>query len=252
MLHQILEQSEINNSLFGTGNKQLVNSRTLTGNVTIGAADPNYMVLDPNGADRTVTLPAVAKGLFFQFSNAADAAESLTIKNSGGTTIASIGRGGTATFFSDGTTWYSSGNGAAAYSGIVNVTAATLALTHEEHAGRTITLNRAAGITVTLPAALGTGNVFRFLIGTTITSNNYVFNRAGSDTICGVSIDDDGDGEPANGWGATAATAITLGGTSNATGGTKGGELVLTDMAAALWHARHIDVQGGTEATPFS
>ena len=55
---------------------------------------------------------------------------------------------------------------------IVNVTSSTLAVTKALHNGRTITLNRAAGIAVTLPASLGDGSVYRFVIGTTITSNS--------------------------------------------------------------------------------
>ena len=43
-------------------------------------------------------------------------------------------------------------------SSIVNVTASTLTVKPQLHAGKTITLNRAAGVTCTLPAATGSGD----------------------------------------------------------------------------------------------
>lgn len=135
--------------------------------------------------------------------------------------------------------------------GVVAVTAATLAVTQADHAGRVVTLDRAAGIDCTLPAATGSGATYTFYVVTTAT-DAYTFAAAGSDTICGSAFADDGDGEPANGWAATAATTVTLGGSSNATGGTKGAKIVFVDIAAALWHCSILDAQSGTEATPFS
>jgi len=133
---------------------------------------------------------------------------------------------------------------------IINATSATLSLVGVK--GAKVVLSRAAGIAVALPAATGDGSVLEFFLATTTTSNAYVLTANGSDTVAGTALMDDGDGEPANGWAATAATVITLGGTSNATGGIKGGKVTLTDIAAGLWHADVTGAQSGAEATPFS
>lgn len=53
-----------------------------------------------------------------------------------------------------------------------------LTLTVEEHAGRTIVFNSAAGDTVTLPAATGSGAVFYFAVGVTVTSNDDIIQVA--------------------------------------------------------------------------
>jgi len=140
-----------------------------------------------------------------------------------------------------------------AHGGLVNVTAATLAVAAATHAGRVVTLNRAAGITSTLPAATGTGDKYTFIVGTTITSNNYVFSPTGNDTMFGFALMDDGDGEPANGWTCGGGNnTVTLGGTSNATGGVKGDRIEFIDIAADEWQVSIWGTQGGTEATPFS
>lgn len=128
----------------------------------------------------------------------------------------------------------------------------TLPIVEATHEGKIITLNLASGFTITLPAATGGGAKYTFLVGTTITSNDYVFAVTGDDTICGFALAKDGDGEPANGWSTESATAVTLGGTSNATGGVKGDRIEFVDMAADLWHCSVWGTNGGTEATPFS
>ena len=54
---------------------------------------------------------------------------------------------------------------------VVDVTGATVAITAATHGSRVVTLNRAACVTATLPAATGSGEIYRFIIGTTATSN---------------------------------------------------------------------------------
>lgn len=152
----------------------------------------------------------------------------------------------------DGVSKKMSGAQIAGASAVVAATAATLTVTQADHAGRIVTLDRAAGITSTMPAATGSGAKYTFIVITTISSNAHVFNRAGSDTFAGYCLADDGDGEPANGFSTTAATAVTLGGTSNATGGLKGDKVEFIDVASGLWHVAVYGTQGGTEATPFS
>lgn len=135
---------------------------------------------------------------------------------------------------------------------IVNCTAATLTVTAASHDSKTVTLNRAAGIAVTLPAASGSGERFRFIIGTTVTSNSTTIKVANSsDTMVGVGMQAADGGSTVNFWeaGGTDDT-ITFNGTT--TGGIKGDLVELEDIATNLWHVRVLGSATGTEATPFS
>lgn len=133
----------------------------------------------------------------------------------------------------------------------VSATAATLAVSAASHGGKVIVLDRAAGVTATLPAATGSGVEFRFFVKTTITSNNYIIQVTGDDTMRGNAIvaQDAGDTVVVFEAGATADT-ITLNGTT--TGGLVGDWVDLIDVAADLWSVRAVLAATGTEATPFS
>ncbi len=87
--------------------RQGSNVETLAGNKTLTADDKRIQVLDPGGAGRNVTLPpeAASAGLDFYVHNSADAAEVLTIKEDGGTTICTPTQSETAYVYCDGTTW---------------------------------------------------------------------------------------------------------------------------------------------------
>lgn len=63
---------------------------TLSGGRTLTRASAQILKLDPGGASRNVTLPAAEDGLWFDFTNAADAAENLVIKIPDGTTLATV------------------------------------------------------------------------------------------------------------------------------------------------------------------
>lgn len=134
---------------------------------------------------------------------------------------------------------------------LTNATAATLAVTNEDHSGKTITLNRAGGIAVTLPAASGSGSLFRFVVGTTFTSAGTIKVANASDTMCGNAIvaQDGGDTVVMFEAGATADT-ITMDGST--TGGLKGAIAICEDIAANLWFVHYVSAATGTEATPFS
>jgi len=83
-------------------------SGTLTGALTVDATYPNVLVLDPGGADRTITLEAEAtsEGLIRVFRNSADAPdEYLTIADDAAATVATIGPGGVVCVYCDGTSW---------------------------------------------------------------------------------------------------------------------------------------------------
>lgn len=134
----------------------------------------------------------------------------------------------------------------------VTLTAATV-LTRAKHAFRPIILNNATGFKVNLPNATGSGDEYDFYVQTTVTSGGHEINafEVGDDdingTICGV----DAPGDEFT-WGAEGTeNMITLGGTSNATGGIVGDWVKVVDVLSGKWFARGFIKQGGTEATPF-
>lgn len=129
------------------------------------------------------------------------------------------------------------------------VDSATLAVNADAHVGIRIILHRAAGITATLPPATGSGNRYEFIVRTSVTSNQYRIDTAGTDKIAGL----------AN-MRASAAAAFAAdpasNGRINLNGGTTGGlvgtRVVLDDVAAGLWSAEVNAVGSGTAATPFA
>lgn len=141
------------------------------------------------------------------------------------------------------TAGFITGTGAVAAS----VTASTLSVT-SAYNGQIIPLNRAGGMTVTLPAATGSQAVYRFIVGTTFTSNGVIQVANATDTMAGV----------ASVGGATGAVfstlpasdTITMNGTT--TGGLAGSYIELLDAAEGDWVVRAAIVGSGTPATPFS
>lgn len=129
-----------------------------------------------------------------------------------------------------------------------SVTAATLTVT-SDYNGQTIPLNRAAGVTVTLPAATGTQAVYRFLIGTTIASNNAVIQVANAtDVMNGIASV---GGSTASVFGTLPASdTITMNGST--TGGVAGSYVELKDVATGDWLVTAYLVGSGSPATPFS
>lgn len=136
----------------------------------------------------------------------------------------------------------------------VEVTAATT-LTAADHAGRTIVFNDADGATVTLPAATGTGNVYKFFVSVTVTSNSDIIQVANAtdeflgtlyqiDTDTGDAIAAypclDGDG----------FDTVTLNGTT--TGGLMGDFIEIEDVASGKFAIRGTVMGTGTVATPVS
>jgi hypothetical protein len=135
---------------------------------------------------------------------------------------------------------------------VTNATAATLAVTEADHEGQTITLNRAAGIAVTLPASTGGGAKYRFVVGTSITSNSTTIKVANaSDVMTGTAILFQDAGDTVVGFATVAASdTITMDGST--VGGLKGAHVMLEDIALNLWHVHYVSDASGTEATPFS
>ena len=134
----------------------------------------------------------------------------------------------------------------------VDCTASTLTITQATHAGRMVTLNRAAGIAVTLPAATGTGSVYRFLIGTTVTSNATTIKVANAtDVMTGSALVISDDAAAVLGY-KTAASSDTVSFNGSTTGGILGDVVEVEDVGAGLFRVTVVSSATGTEATPFS
>lgn len=135
--------------------------------------------------------------------------------------------------------------------GVTNITA-NATVTERDHAGRTLVLDNAAGATVTLPAATGTGNVYRFFIKTTVTSNNYIIQVANAtDILSGVAVVANDTDASASLFetGASDDTA-TMNGTT--TGGLAGTMITVIDVASGVFAYHSTGAATGVEATPFS
>lgn len=134
---------------------------------------------------------------------------------------------------------------------IVDVTAATLAVTELAHDRKVVTLNRAASQAVTLPAATGSGTSLLFIVGTTVTTPSTTIKVTGNDTMTGAALVAQDGGDTAVMFETAAdSDTITLNGTT--TGGIKGDSIELIDIATDLWWVRVRTSATGTEATPFS
>lgn len=132
----------------------------------------------------------------------------------------------------------------------INLTAS--ATVTRANAGTVTTINAAAGLTATLPAASGTGDLYEFFIGTTVTSNNVVIRVANAtDIMAGVAYQAADGGSTVNAW-ETAADSDTITFNGSTTGGIKGDRVVLKDVASGLWSVSVFNAGTGTEATPFS
>lgn len=86
-------------------------NETLAGGRVITAAEVERyqaMAFDPGGAGRNVDLPAEesSAGVYLFISNTADAAEILTIRNDGGSTIVTPTQNEAAMVWCDGVRWY--------------------------------------------------------------------------------------------------------------------------------------------------
>jgi len=129
---------------------------------------------------------------------------------------------------------------------------ADVTLTAASHAGRTMLLDVASGATVTLPAASGTGNVYKFFVKTTVTSNDYIIQVASADdTMAGVAMVANDGGATASIFETVAASdTITLDGST--TGGILGGQIEIQDVASGVFSVVVRGAATGSEATPFS
>jgi len=121
-----------------------------------------------------------------------------------------------------------------------------------DNAGDTIVLNRAAGQAITLPAAIGLGSIYRFFVQTTITSNSTTIKVANStDVMQGTAVVLQDAGDTMVGF-ETAADSDTITFNGTTTGGVRGAQIELIDVATGIWAVSVRGAATGTEATPFS
>lgn len=120
------------------------------------------------------------------------------------------------------------------------------------YANKALVFDRAAGVIATLPAASGSGNVYKFFVKTTVTSNNYVIQVANSsDSFIGRAIACADGGSGLNGWEVVAGDdTITLNGSTK--GGYAGDTIEIVDVATNVFVVNGFLNQTGVEATPFS
>lgn len=131
----------------------------------------------------------------------------------------------------------------------INVTAATLTLDRDTHAGAVVTYNLAGGWTATLPASIGKGDVYTIFVGTTLTGNGIIKVANASDTMAGgVSISTDIAGVTMLAGGTN--DTITMNGTT--AGGVAGSFVKLTDVASTKWMVEGFLASTGAESNPFS
>ena len=133
--------------------------------------------------------------------------------------------------------------------GVETLAAATVAISEGPHLGVRLVLNRAAGVAATLPAATGSGNRYEFIVRTSVTSNQYRIDTAGTDKIGGLAHV---LGSAAALFAADAAANNRINMNGTTTGGLIGTRVVVDDVAPGLWSAVVEAAGSGTAATPFA
>ncbi len=135
---------------------------------------------------------------------------------------------------------------------------ASTTLDRSVHANKAFVLNHAAGATHTLPPAIGSGETYEFIFGTTITSNTAVLRvNSATDYFRGMAVQSQDGGNTVQAWEtANSGTVGTESDTMTFDGSTRGGlvgdRVLVRDIAAGVWMVQSSLVGTGTEATPFS
>ena len=130
---------------------------------------------------------------------------------------------------------------------VIAVANAALTLSKLRHSQRLLRLTIAATQTLTLPKATGEGGRYRIYVGITATGNK-IIKANGTDIIQGMA---DISATTSGAFGTAANTnTITLNGTT--TGGIRGTQIELQDVASGEWAVAVYGVGSGTAATCFS
>ncbi len=132
-----------------------VNIQTLTDAKTLDAQSSTLQALDPGGAARDVTMPALEDGLWFGIYNAADAAEPITVKTAAAATIVVLQRGESCVVACDGSAWSVIGAPASAAVTATIAAATGTAIPVTRSGSFPITQNGAETNTLAIPTFLG-------------------------------------------------------------------------------------------------
>jgi hypothetical protein len=128
---------------------------------------------------------------------------------------------------------------------------AGVTLTPAAHAFRTLLINAAAGIAIVLPAATGSGNEYRGIFGTTLTSNATTVTAPAGSVLNGLAIiNNTGDSSAATVDAyPTGASDEQLSFTASVGAGKAGDSFEITDVASGVYAVR-VFIQG--EADPVN
>ena len=131
--------------------------------------------------------------------------------------------------------------------------AATLSLTRELHAGRTVAADQATGTAFSLPAAVGSGDRYRIMVRVASNANTILCAPNTDDFNGGVLINDTGDTSAATAdFFPAAATPNTMTLTTAGGGGFVGDWVVFTDILAGEWQVFGVFRGASDPVTPFS
>lgn len=81
-----------------------LNIETLAANKTLVHKDSYFQVLDPDGSDRDIVLPAELDGLAYHIRNSGSA-NALNVKNDAGSVVLALAAGEAAIYACDGSSW---------------------------------------------------------------------------------------------------------------------------------------------------
>lgn len=127
---------------------------------------------------------------------------------------------------------------------------ASASLTRNVHKDTLLTLDKSGGLTVTLPASTGKGDRYRIMVGTALTTSNYVIQVANAtDVMAGIA---NGASTGTSGSFSTTATSDTITMDGATKGGGVGSYVELEDFKLGFWRATANLYATGTAATPFS
>ena len=134
---------------------------------------------------------------------------------------------------------------------VVSTTATSLSITAATHANRTVLVNSSAPAVITLPAATGTGNEYRFVIGVAATATETTIKVANAtDVMRGYVFAVTTSSDNAEGFKTSATSdSIEMNGTTK--GGVAGDLYELVDVATGIWSIRGFTAPTGSETTPF-
>lgn len=137
----------------------------------------------------------------------------------------------------------------------VTVAAATttLQLVRATHAGKIILVQSTGGLAVTPVPATGTGDVYEFIVMTTISGGTFSIDAkagAAADVFAGALFGGT-SGTGAAAW-PTASNSNFIQFNATTTGGLVGTAVSMQDIKTNLWWVTGTIVSSGTAATPFS